>query len=148
MPYLTPLLLSARVGGEEIYLELTDDDGDNIADAGVERLLLSQVDAIVDAYARRSGYITPLTATDIAPLVPFLLDIANYKAKTRGNRSATEDARNEYMAATKILEEVASGAFRLPSYVPPDAIILVDFDTRQDPQTGCPYWSGEPLEGF
>lgn len=115
-PYLTEALLTSRVGGDEAYASLLDDDGDGFADPGVATLLLTQVDQLVDAYARRGGYTTPLVLTDIAPIIAALLDIANYKAKARGNRKASDDDKHLYDEAIKLLQAIADGSYTLPSF--------------------------------
>lgn len=114
MPYLTRALLTARVGGSDLYRQLTDDDGDGDPDTNVEAILLAQVDSMLDGYAARGGYTIPLVATDSDLLLPALLDIANYKAKSRRGRASKEDAEN-YRIAIALFNDVATGAFVLPS---------------------------------
>lgn len=116
MAYLTSSELKAAVGGEQEYVLLTDDDGDQIADPGVADFLLAQVDEIVNGFARRGAYTVPLAVADIAAVIPFLLDIANYKARTRGGRQATDDDRHKYDDAMRIMEEIANGTYKLPSF--------------------------------
>ncbi len=115
MSYLTEGQLIARVGGQGNYTTLTDDDADGVADAGVGNFLLGQVDGIANGYARRGGYVVPLVAGDVAEVTPYLLDIANYKAKTRGDREASEDDRHLYDDAIKFFEAIADGTIKLPS---------------------------------
>lgn len=115
MAYLTNTLLKARVGGQNVYIELTDDNADGTADNSVETMVLDQVDQQVNGYFRRGGYTIPLAVTDAAQIMYLLLDIANYKLKTRGNREATEDDRKLYGDALKTLEMYATGELSLPS---------------------------------
>lgn len=112
--YLTVAQLKARVGGEQIYVKLTSDDGGRTPDPTVATLLLDQVEAFTEGYARRGGYTIPLVATDFPLLVPSMLDIANYRAKTRRG-TASKDDKQLYDEAIKLLERVADGDFVLPS---------------------------------
>lgn len=114
MAYLTQALLKARVGGQEIYVQLTDDDRDQKPDPNVETLLLGQVDSFMEGYARRGGYTVPLVATDAALLIPAMLDVSNYKAKSRRGKASKEDLEN-YKDAIALFNDLASGAFVLPS---------------------------------
>jgi len=113
--YLSEGQLIARVGGQGNYTTLTDDDGDGRTDDGVGAFLLTQVDGIANGYARRGGYTVPLVAGDVTEVTPYLLDIANYKAKTRGDREASEDDRKLYDEAIKFFEAIAKGDIKLPS---------------------------------
>ena len=114
MAYLTEPLATARVGGSDLWRELTDDDGDGTPDANVKVLLLGQVDSLLDGYAARAGYTIPLAATDVALLMPALLDVSNYKAKTRRGRASKEDLEN-YKNALALFKMLADGDFVLPS---------------------------------
>jgi phage gp36-like protein len=150
MAYLDSDEVTVRVGGDAVYIELTDDDGDGSPDDGVETFLLAQVDAVADAFARRGGYSVPLSDLDAATVQPFLLDIANYKAKTRGNRTASADDIKLYDAAMAVMEEIANGAFKLPSYQTTSPVEKLGFDSPQGSvfdSTG-PLFSRDTLRGF
>lgn len=114
MSYLTRELLEARVGGDEIFMQLTDDDGDQEPDANVLVLLLGHVDSLVEGYARRGEYTVPLAASDSALLLPYMLDISNYKAKSRRGMASKEDWQL-YRDALALLGMLADGTFILPS---------------------------------
>lgn len=146
--YLTTDLLQARVGGSDIYLQLTDDDGDGTADPRVEEFLLSQVDAIADGFARRGGYVVPLASSDLEPVIPYLLEIANYKAKTRGNRTASDDDRENQKAAMEIMKQIAAGDFKLPSFETAAPIAEFGLDSSGDSLGTGPLYSRESLRGF
>lgn len=145
--YLTSALLQARVGGAAIYLQLTDDDGDGNPDPGVESALLAQVDAIVNSFASRGGYAIPLEGEDIETFLPYLLDIANYRARTRGTRVASKDDKKLYDDAMKVMERIATGDFRLPSFLAPDPILVTEF-VATDPGSGCEFDADPTLDGF
>lgn len=114
--YLTPALLKSRVGGAALYVELTDDDvpPDGVTDAGVEQWILDTVDDIANGCAARGGYTVPLVAIDSALLIPFLLDIANYKLKARRGTPSKADEKL-YDDAMLLLGAIATGDFILPS---------------------------------
>lgn len=145
--YLTTALLQAKLGGEARYLELTDDDGDGTPDPIVEQLLLSEVDTVVDAYARRGGYAVPLGPTDIAPILPLLLSIATFSAKTRGDRIASDDDRKAYQDAMTQLHEIAIGTFKLPSFGATQPIGSLRFSSSGDPRGG-PLFDRDRLKGY
>lgn len=113
-PYITPAELQARVGGAALYLELTDDDGDSTVDPAVESWVIDSVSDLVDGSAARAGYAVELADADAAYLNGFMLDIANYKLKTRRGK-ASEDDRKTYEDAMAVLEKLANGDFTLPS---------------------------------
>lgn len=113
-PYTSVDEIKARVGGATMYLQLTDDDNNGTTDSGVESWLQDAVDDLADGYALRGGYSVPLAAADSAFLNGFLLDIANFKLKSRRNK-ASEDDRQLYKDALAMLEKVATGAITLPS---------------------------------
>jgi phage gp36-like protein len=131
--YLTAEVLQARVGGPVRYLQLTDDDRDGTADPAVENLVLAQVDLIVDGYARRGGYTVPLASTDIVTILPFLADIGNYRLVTRGGRQASDDDRTLHDGALAMLEKIATGDFKLPSYQTAAPIAEFGFVSGESP---------------
>ena len=53
MAYLNDDDISARVGGEAEFIQLTDDDGDGVADPNVIERVTTDIDSIVDGFARR-----------------------------------------------------------------------------------------------
>jgi hypothetical protein len=142
--YLSAAQLAARVGGSDRYVELTDDDNDGAADPGVETFVLGQVNEILDGFARRGGYTVPLALSDTAEIEPFLLDIANYKIKTRGDRIASADDLKLYNDAMLILNDIALGVFKLPSFTSEEVITLFGLDSPED----GPLFSRETLRFF
>jgi len=130
--YLTRAALEARVGGTAVYLQLTDDDHNAVIDTDVEALLLAGVDRLGDAYLIRGGYTTPLTnAVAISLIVPRLLDIANYKAKSRGGRLASAEDVRAYELALTWFEAVASGDLLLLDSVPIKSTLILDSEEQR-----------------
>lgn len=113
MSYLTEAELKARVGGEEPYRLLTDDNGDGIADDEVKQTLLEENDAELDGYFRSAGLAIPLSATTFSGSKRYALDIVNYRLKTRGSRRASEDDRKLYEDAMAYFKMVAGGKIHL-----------------------------------
>lgn len=129
MAYLTEPLLIARVGGDELYVQLTDDDRDGVPDVNVKTLLLGQVDSLMEGFAARGGYTVPLVSTDAALLMPAMLDVANYKAKTRRGMASKDDIES-YKNALALFGMLADGSFVLPSSAGGEtgAFANLDFD--------------------
>jgi phage gp36-like protein len=123
LAYLTVDQLKGRVGGDERFLKLTDDDEDGQPDTRVTTALLAGVDKEADAYFRAGGYTIPLGAALLEGVSNALLDIANYRAKTRGDRQASEDDRLAYQDALARLRLVADRK-----------ILLAGSDDTQDVQ--------------
>ena len=115
MAYLNDDDISARVGGEQEFIHLCDDDGDGAADPNVIERVTTDIDSIVDGFARRGGYTTPLVAADAASINYVMLDIANYTLRTRGNRVCSEDDRLKYENAWEILKAIGDGKWEFPS---------------------------------
>jgi phage gp36-like protein len=134
--YLAADQLMARVGGLDIYVRLTDDDQDETPDANVEAYLLGGTDATVDGYLVRGGYVTPLILTpQIAIVTVYALDIANYKAKTRGGRQASPDDVRAYEAALVWFDLLANKKLLLPGYLggsgTAPALPVIDSDSQK-----------------
>lgn len=146
--YLSSALLQARVGGAVRYLELTDDNRDGTADPEVEEYLLTQVDTIVDSFARRAGYSTPLTGADIESVLPFLVDIGNYKAQTRGSGIASEADLKLYNDAMAMMNQLATGAYELPGYQSVAPIAQFGFDSEQDANGVGSFFNRYTLRGM
>jgi phage gp36-like protein len=109
MPYLTQAELQDRVGGVDPLRELTDDDEDGAPDASVIALALTGLDAEFNAFFRAGGYTVPLTDADaITGLKYHMLNIANYRLKTRGDRQASESDRQLYEDALAHFRLVAT----------------------------------------
>ncbi len=130
MAYLTAEEVQARVGGEPRWVQLTDDDANNVPDEPVVEQLLANVDAEADGYFRAGGYATPVTALEARAVKNQLLDIANYRAKTRGDREASPDDRQLYMDALAVLRNVALGIVLLDvrSFITASGDYLIDSD--------------------
>lgn len=128
--YFTADELKARVGGAAKYVMLTDDTEppDGITDPAVETMLIDGTAVLVDSYIGAGGYDTPLPSpaqdAAIATLKPRALDIANYRAKSRGEREPTEADTKLYEDAIRWLEAVAKGTVILEGY----AELEVDVD--------------------
>lgn len=107
MPYLTQTELEARVGGVEALAKLTDDDEDGAPDTTVIAVFLTELDNEFDSYFRAGGYTVPLTSAQASGMKRFMLDIANYRLRTRGVRKATTDDRMLYEDAMGVITSVA-----------------------------------------
>jgi hypothetical protein len=91
--------------------------------------VVSEAEAELGARLRAGDVPEPLTTT-LQPIVrPYLLDVINFRLKTRGNRTATKDDEKLYDDAqqfwtlvadrkVKITSEgvVSAGAFRITSF--------------------------------
>lgn len=111
--YLTEAELKSRVGGHEAFLELTDDNGDDVADVEVMDVLQAQLDAELDGYFRAGGYTTPLDTDGFGPAKRAALDLANYRLLTRGVRTPSETDRLLFEDARRFFEGIAGGKILL-----------------------------------
>lgn len=113
MPYAADTDFSARFGAAEL-LQLTDRDGDGIADAGVFD------DAAADASAEIDGYLAVRYALPLSTVPPILVrvccDIARYRLYAN---HASEEVSNRYTEAVKWLTNVSNGIVQLGLDPPP-----------------------------
>lgn len=130
-PYLTRALLQQRVGGPDRYLQLMDASDVAMIGTSLESLVLSQVDSLVDGYAKRGGYTTPLADSDATSVLLFLLDISNFKLKSRGDREASEDDRLQYENAMKVMELIGKGEWVFPSGSNSDVTSAFGIDSEE-----------------
>lgn len=119
MAYLTEAAVIQRVGGQTSYNELTDSSG--TVDPELKKYFLDDVDATLDGYARVGGYTTPLVASDAASVMGFLLDISNFKLRTRGNREASDMDLQLYKDAMVVMGLIAQGKWEFST--PPAALV-------------------------
>jgi phage gp36-like protein len=106
--YVSADELSVRVGGSARWIELTDDNKDGIPDADIIEDVLSQLDSEVNGYASTAGYGTPLLAIQTNNIKSTMLDIANYRLKTRGDKQPSDDDRLLFTQAIKVMEFVST----------------------------------------
>jgi phage gp36-like protein len=120
MGYLTAAELAVRYGQDRL-VDLTDRDGDGLADDPMIAQALSDADAEIDGYLA-ARYQLPL------PTVPAILariagDIAIYRLLSLRRTGDIEDARRRYEDARRLLEAISRGAVSLglPAALPPAA---------------------------
>lgn len=103
MSYATAQDMAARFGAPELD-QLADRNGDGMPDAGVVDGALADADAEIDAYLA-GRY--PLPLAHVPPvLARIACDIARYRLWAD---KASEEVRNRYADARRLLEQVAAG---------------------------------------
>lgn len=108
MSYLTTDELQSRVGGIDALRQLTDDDQDEAPDAGLISLVPAGAESEANFWFRAGGYTVPLTdSTSIAGVKWAVLDIANYRLKSRGDREPSEADIAAYDKARDFLRQIA-----------------------------------------
>lgn len=124
MAYITNSDIEMRLGGAT-YVQLTDDDGDGIADVAVVDEARLAAEAILNSYLARR-YHVPVDTVALpelaAPLRSVTLDVAEYRL--RGRRPPLpEPAVRQYEQAVAWLRSIAEGKADLPaSSVPPSTV--------------------------
>lgn len=109
--YFTAADLATVLGGPSMWNDFTDGE-----DATIVSMLTSSVFEEADGYFRAGGYTTPLaSAAAIAAVKNSLLDIAIYRANSRGSRQPTPEQERLYEAALQRLRDIAAGRFALPA---------------------------------
>jgi phage gp36-like protein len=108
LPYATQQNLVDRFGESEIR-QISDRDGDGVADAAVIAKALADASAEIDSYIGKV-YALPL-ATVPARVVDLAQDIALYKLFPS---NPPDDVRTRYEDARRFLETVAKGLAVLP----------------------------------
>jgi len=128
MPYLTKEQLSARVGGDARLTELIHDPGATpTQDNEVLAQLLADVDAEADGYFRAAGYAIPLPDALLPQVKNLLLDLASFKAKTRGLRDSSDDDKLLWKAAIARLTQIGQRQIVLLATTPSsDNLYLID----------------------
>ena len=116
MSYITNSDIEERVGSATL-LQLTDDDGNGVADAGiVDEARLAAEGEVNSRLAVR--YQTPIDLVAhpdlIDLLASFTLDLAEYRLRLR-RPPVSEDARRRRDHAVDWLSRVADGRVQLPS---------------------------------
>lgn len=119
MVYLTAAELAARYGQDRL-IDLTDRDGDGLADDPMIAQALADASAEIDGYLA-ARYRLPL------PTVPAMLariagDIAIYRLLSLRRMGDIEDARRRYEDARKLLEAISRGtvSLGLSAALPPE----------------------------
>lgn len=122
MAYLTQAALEVAVGGPAKLVQLTDDDGDGAADAGVIAQLVAETDGYIDSYCHKR-YRVPLAAP---PAV--ILAIAASEGARRARRRRNMPLPDDVDAAKldrEWLEAVAAGKVSLGVQPLPEKSSLV-----------------------
>jgi len=129
--------LAARVGGMTTLTDLTS-GSDPVAMAS----LIDDVCDEADGYFRAGGYTVPLDPTLVPSVKGTLLDVANYKAMSRGSREPVQKDIDAYTFAIQRLRDIAAGKFTLES----DPIVANEgaFEIVSD----CSRLSHEDLSGW
>ncbi|MEW5790030.1 MAG: gp436 family protein [Pseudomonadota bacterium] len=119
MEYLTAAELATRYGQDRL-IDITDHDGDGLANDP----MIAQ--AIADASAEIDGYLATRYQLPL-PTVPAMIariasDIAIYRLLSLRRMGDIEDARRRYEDARRLLEAISRGtvALGLPASLPPD----------------------------
>jgi len=116
MAYITDADIEERLGSAT-YVQLTDDDGDGIADAGIVDEVRFGAEGEVDSHlARRFSVPIDLNVhPELAGLLKSVsLDLAEYRLRLR--RPPVSDAAvRHYDGAIEWLRRVAEGSVELPS---------------------------------
>lgn len=110
MAYLTPAELATRYGQDRL-IDLTDRDGDGLADDPMINQALADASAEIDGYLA-ARYALPL------PMVPAILariagDIAIYRLLSLRRLGDIEDARRRYEDVRRLLEAISRGTVSL-----------------------------------
>ena len=116
MAYITNADIEERLGSQS-YVQLTDDDGDGVADAGVVNEARVAAEGEVNSYLARR-YEVPVDLSVHAELSGLLasitLDLAEYRLRLR-RPPVPEDAVRKNAQAIDWLKGVAGGRIELPS---------------------------------
>ena len=116
MAYVTNADIQERLGSNA-YVQLTDDDGDGVADVGVVDEARLGAEGEVNSYlARRFQVPIDLSAhADLADLLATIaLDLVEYRLRAR-RPPVSDDARRRHAQAIDWLRRVADGRIDLPS---------------------------------
>jgi len=118
MGYITNADIEERVGSVAL-VQLADDDGDGVADAGVVDEARLGAEGEVNSYLGRR-YSVPIDLTihpDLADVLnSFTSDLAEYRLRLR-RPPAPEDAKRRRDQAIEWLTRVADGRIELPSAI-------------------------------
>jgi phage gp36-like protein len=118
MGYITNADIEERLG-TAAYVQLTDDDGNGVADVGVVDEARLGAEGEVNSYLGRR-YSVPVSLTthpDLADvLASFTLDLAEYRLRLR-RPPVPDDARRRRDQAIEWFTRVAEGRIDLPSAV-------------------------------
>jgi phage gp36-like protein len=119
MAYITNVDIEERVGSDA-YVQLTDDDGDGVADVGVVDEARLAAEGEVNSYLARR-YQVPIDVTthmDLADiLASFTLDLAEHRLRAR-RPPVPQDIQDKRAQAVEWLSRIADGALELPSAAP------------------------------
>lgn len=135
MSYISNADIEQRLGAKTL-IQLADDDGDDVADAGVVDEARLGAEREVDSYlARRYAVPIDLNAhPELADLLAtFTLDLAEYRLRVR--RPPVPDAATNMRGhAAQWLERIANGTIDLP------ALTELPSSDLRGPRTG---WNSE-----
>ncbi len=124
--------LAARVGGSDALTTLIHDDGaTEDDDAAVLSELIDGVCEEADGFFIAGGYPVPLDGPLIPKVKNTLLDIAAYRAKTRGNREATDGETVLFKAAMFRLGQIGAQLFLLSPATAPSSADVYTIDSEK-----------------
>ncbi len=119
MAYITNVDIGQRLGATT-YVQLADDDGDGVADAGVVDEARAAAEGELDSYLARR-YRLPLDLVAHPELANLLasvaLDLATYRLRLR-RPPVSQDDRARFDRTIAWLAAVAQGRIHLPSANP------------------------------
>ena len=119
MAYITNADIEERLGSDT-YVQVADDDGDGVADAGVVDEARLGAEGEVNSYLG-CRYQVPISLTahaDLADvLASFTLDLAEYRLRVR-RPPVPKDVLDKRAQAIEWLTRVADGLLTLPSATP------------------------------
>jgi len=116
MDYITNEDIEQRLGSDA-YVQLTDDDGDGVADTGVVNEARLGAEGEVDSYLAR-GYAVPVDASGDSELAGLLasvtLDLVELRLRSR-RPPVSQEAQQRAQQTIAWLAGVADGRVDLPS---------------------------------
>ncbi|MEW6648154.1 MAG: DUF1320 domain-containing protein [Pseudomonadota bacterium] len=112
MPYATLQdLIDRDPEGQNGLLVLADRDGDGVVDQVVVDRALADASAEIDGYLAAGGYSLPLSPVP-SVLRSLCCDIAIWRL-AKGPMLATEERRQRYQDAVRLLDRISAGAVSL-----------------------------------
>lgn len=119
MAYINNTDIQTRVGATA-FVQLADDDGDNIADVGVVDEIRLAAEAEVNSYLA-ARYQIPIDVSAHSELSDMLksitLDMAEFRLRLRRPPIA-DDVRKKYAQTIEWLTRIAAGVINLPAATP------------------------------
>lgn len=138
MAYITQAEIEEQLPAEQL-IQLTDDDGDGVADASVVADLIADAEAEVNGYLQ-TRYTLPL-ATVPQLIKKYTANIAVYNAFGRRQR-VSEAVTKRYDDTVKALDKIAKGQITLGIEDPPPATSSDDVKASR-PASGRVFTRGD-----